>query len=63
MQNFNQIRGLPRDMDLLISAANAVSRARVNGKDMERRLNHLERINTRVNKQYRAMLETKQVEK
>ena len=61
MKNFNEARGLPKDMDLLISDVSAVLRARTNGKDMERRLDHLDKIKERVDKQYRSILETKEV--
>jgi len=56
--NFNERKGLLKDIDLLISAANAVSRARVSSADIDRRLDNLEKASKRVDDQYRLALVT-----
>ncbi len=58
MQNDNELRGLPADIDILIAAASAVVRGR-DAHNLDRRIDLLERTITRVKPQYKEIFEKK----
>lgn len=56
-QNMNELRNLPADIDLLISAAKQTIRCGINEK-LPRRIDNLAKIVDRVEKQYKQIMET-----
>jgi hypothetical protein len=55
--NMNELRGLPKDIDLLIQSATTLISHAKKGKDLGGRIDNLEKCKDRVNEQYVAMFD------
>ena len=53
--NMNELRGLPKDIDLLITASNSLVTKVKDGGLISDRVVHLEKVTTKVNEQYQAL--------
>lgn len=58
-QNMNELRGMPKDIDLLISSAKQVRNGFENSKDLEKRISNMSEIIDRVEPQYQALVSKK----
>jgi hypothetical protein len=58
-QNMNELRSMPKDIDLLISSAKQVRNGFENSKDLEKRISNMSEIIDRVEPQYQALVSKK----